>query len=51
MLVSSIQQSDSHIYMCMHIYQILFHVGHYKIMSIVPYARQQVFTGFLFCIW
>ena len=60
MLVSGIQQSDSHIYIRVYIYIYIYAyifffrffsiIGYYKILNIVPCAIQQVLVVYLFYI-
>ena len=51
-LVSGVQHSDSviSIYLSIIFFRFFSLIGHYKILSIVPCAIQQVLVGYLFYI-
>ena len=51
-LVSAVQQSDSVIHIHISIlFQILFHIGYYRILSRGPCAIKEVLVDYLFYIY
>ena len=49
-LVSSVQQSESVIHVTTLFLKFFAHIGHYRVLSRVPCAAQQVLTSYLFYV-